>query len=103
MDWLQIGISVSSGVAAGIASALGAVWRMSAWKARVDERLKVAEARLATGDRYVESVPLLVQAMAGVKEELCEIKRELRAGRETFVTQRECDSRHSQAPTGPKL
>lgn len=97
MDWLQIGISVTSGVAAGIASALGAVWRMSAWKTRMEERLGVAERRLNNGDIHVDSVPLLAQRLAGVKHELSEIKAELRAGRHTFVTRRECDSRHAEA------
>jgi hypothetical protein len=95
--WIQTAVSAASAVCGGFVGGCVVAFRLGSWRQEIEDRLRVAEDRLAKGDEHVGSVPVLKARLDIVIEELRAIKFELRQDRKQFVSHEECDRRHQDA------
>ena len=97
MSWLQAVVSVVSALAGGFVGGWVVAFRLGQWRQMVESRLDGVDARLAGDDRHVEAVPVIEARLGVVLDELRALRREAREDRSSFVTRRECDTRHGTA------
>ena len=92
--WIQWGLSAAVGIIAGVVSAFAVILKLTRWRQTIDNNITDIHRRLDSGDMNVPSVPIMGEMLKAIRDDLDEIKGELRHARQTYVTRRECDNRH---------